>query len=31
MKIQIGVTRTDGGATTKLMSKGGESSKHYAS
>jgi hypothetical protein len=24
------VTRTDAGATTRLMSKGGESSKHYA-
>ena len=31
MKIQIVVTRTDAGATTKLMSKGGESSKNYAS
>lgn len=31
MKIQVVVTRTDAGATTKLMSKGGESSKHYAS
>jgi hypothetical protein len=31
MKIQVVVTRTDAGATTKLMSKGGESSKDYAS
>jgi hypothetical protein len=31
MKIQIVVTRTDAGATTKLMSKSGESSKDYAS
>jgi len=31
MKIQVVVTRTDAGATTKLMSNGGESSKSYAS
>ena len=31
MKIQVVVTRTDTGATTKLMSNGGESSKNYAS
>jgi hypothetical protein len=31
MKIQVVVTRTDAGATTKLMSNGGESSKNYAS
>jgi hypothetical protein len=31
MKIQVVVTRTDAGATTKLMSNSGESSKTYAS
>ena len=31
MKIQIVVTRTDAGATTKLMSNSGESSKNHAS
>jgi hypothetical protein len=31
MKIQVVVTRTDAGATTKLMSKGQESSKTYGS
>jgi hypothetical protein len=31
MKIQVVVTRTDVGATTKLMSKGEESSKNDAS
>jgi hypothetical protein len=31
MKIQVVVTCTDGGATTKLMTKSGESSKNYAS
>jgi hypothetical protein len=31
MKIQVVVTRTDMGATTKLMSTSGESSKNYAS
>ena len=31
MKIQVVVTRTDAGATTKLISNGGESSKNYAS
>jgi hypothetical protein len=31
MKIQVVVTRTDAGATTKLMSKGQESSKNYGS
>ena len=31
MKIQIVVTRTDAGATTKLMSNSGESSKNYPS
>ena len=31
MKIQVVVTRTDAGATTKLMSNRGESSKNYAS
>jgi hypothetical protein len=31
MKVQVVVTRTDAGATTKLMSNGGESSKNYAS
>jgi hypothetical protein len=31
MKIQVVVTRTDEGATTKLMSKGQESSKDYGS
>ena len=31
MKIQVVVTRTDAGATTKLMSKGGQSSKNYVS
>jgi hypothetical protein len=31
MKIQVVVTRTDTGATTKLMSNSGESSKNYAS
>ena len=31
MKIQVVMTRTDAGATTKLMSNGGESSKNYAS
>jgi hypothetical protein len=31
MKFQVVVTRTDAGATTKLMSNGGESSKNYAS
>jgi hypothetical protein len=31
MKIQVVVTRTDSGATTKLMSNSGESSKTYAS
>jgi hypothetical protein len=30
MKMQVVVTRTDTGATTKLMSNGGESSKNYA-
>jgi hypothetical protein len=31
MKIQVVVTRTDAGVTTKLMSKDRESSKTYAS
>jgi hypothetical protein len=31
MKIQVIVTRTDSGATTKLMTNIGESSKNYAS
>ncbi len=31
MKIQVVVTRTDAGATTKLTSDSGESSKAYAS
>jgi hypothetical protein len=31
VKIQVVVTRTDAGATTKLMSNRGESSKNYAS
>jgi hypothetical protein len=31
MKIQIIVTRTDTGTTTKLMTNSGESSKNYAS
>jgi hypothetical protein len=31
MEIQVVVTRTDAGATSKLMSNGGESSKNYAS
>jgi hypothetical protein len=31
MKIQVVVTRTDTGATTKLMTNRGESSKNYAS
>jgi hypothetical protein len=31
MKIQVVVARTDAGATAKLMSNGGESSKNYAS
>jgi hypothetical protein len=31
MKVQVVVTRTDAGATTKMMSSGGESSKNYAS
>jgi hypothetical protein len=31
MKIQVVVTRTDAGATTKLMSDSGESNKTYAS
>jgi hypothetical protein len=31
MKIQIVVTRTDAGATTKLMSNSGESSENHAS
>jgi hypothetical protein len=31
MKIQVVVTRTDAGATTKLMSNSGESNKTYAS
>ena len=31
MKIQVVVTRTDAGATTKLMSNSGESSKTYTS
>jgi hypothetical protein len=31
MKIKVVITRTDTGATTKLMSNGGESSKNYAS
>jgi hypothetical protein len=31
MKIQVVVTRTDTGATTKLMTDSGESSKNYAS
>jgi hypothetical protein len=31
MKIQVVVTRTDTGATTKLMTNSGESSKNYAS
>ena len=31
MKIQVVVTRTDSGATTKLMTENGESSKSYAS
>jgi hypothetical protein len=30
MKIQVVVTRTDTGATTKLMTNSGESSKNYA-
>jgi hypothetical protein len=31
MKVQVVVTRTDSGATTKMMSSGGGSSKNYAS
>jgi hypothetical protein len=31
MKIQVVMTRTDAGATTKLMSNSGESSKTYGS
>jgi hypothetical protein len=31
MKIQVVATRTDTGATTKLMTNSGESSKNYAS
>ena len=31
MKVQVVVTRTDAGATTKMMSNGAESSKDYAS
>jgi hypothetical protein len=31
MKIQVVVTRSDTGATTKLMTNSGESSKYYAS
>jgi hypothetical protein len=31
MKVQVVVTRTDTGATTKLMTNGGESSKNYTS
>ena len=31
MKIQVVVTRTDTGATTKLVTNSGESSKNYAS
>jgi hypothetical protein len=31
MKIQVVVTRTDTGATTKLITSNGESSKNYAS
>jgi hypothetical protein len=31
MNIQVVMTRTDAGATTKLMSKGRESSKNYGS
>lgn len=31
MKIQVVVTRTDTGATTKLITTSGESSKNYAS
>jgi hypothetical protein len=31
MKIQVVVTRTDTGSTTKLMTDSGESSKNYAS
>jgi hypothetical protein len=31
MKIQVVATRTDTGATTKLMTKNNESSKNYAS
>jgi hypothetical protein len=31
MKIQVVVTRTDAGATTKLITNNGESSKNYAS
>jgi hypothetical protein len=31
MKVQVVVTRTDAGANTKLMSRGEESSKNYAS
>jgi hypothetical protein len=31
MKIQVIVTRTDTGATTKLMTNSGESSKNYGS
>jgi hypothetical protein len=31
MKIQVVVTRTDTGATTKLMTNNNESSKNYAS
>lgn len=31
MKIQVVVTRTDTGATTKLITDSGESSKNYAS
>jgi hypothetical protein len=31
MKVQVVVTRTDAGATTKMMSNGRESSKNYAS
>jgi hypothetical protein len=31
MKVQVVMTRTDSGATTKMMSNGRESSKNYAS
>jgi hypothetical protein len=31
MKIQVVVTRTDAGATTRLISNGGGSSKNYGS